>query len=54
MPLYDLKCPKCNHEEKNVITTSEKINNGEEKCPECGGSLKIEYMAFRPTVHAET
>ena len=54
MPLYDLVCPKCNHIETNVTTSADKINHGEEKCPECGESMKINYMSFRPTVIAET
>ena len=33
MPMYDLKCPKCGHEQTTVCSFAERKN---QKCEKCG------------------
>jgi len=33
MPLYEFRCPKCDHEFEQIVFSSDK---GRMKCPKCG------------------
>ena len=40
MPMYDLKCTKCGHEEYNVLNS---IKNEFPKCEKCGEKMQVNY-----------
>ena len=37
MPIYDYKCPKCGHVEKDQI---KKMDEKTMKCPKCGADME--------------
>jgi len=40
MPMFDFKCPECNHIRENKIIKVNELDDFILECPECGANMK--------------